>query len=129
MINHLAIQGRLVDTPVFGQTNNGTEYANFRLAWSKKYKDKETRCFLDCKAFSGTAAFMKNYMNAKGQEIIAEGELNTEEWEKDGQKRSKIALLVNGVHFCGKRDSSAPAESPAQAAPTQVDMGEGELPF
>ena len=129
-LNHLDFQGRLVDAPAFGDTNAGGRYANFRLAWSEKYKDKENKCFLDCKAFGSTAQFMEKYMNQKGQEVLAEGKLNTEEWEKDGQKRSKIVLVVNAVHFCGsKKDSTtAPAEAPAQEGGfTAVETD--DLPF
>ena len=130
-VNHLVYQGRFVDTPAFGQTNGGTDYANFRLAWSEKYKDKETKCFLDCKAFGGTAQFMQKYMNSKGQEITVEGKLTTEEWEKEGQKRSKIVLVVNAVHFCGSKKDGEPAQAPAPAASdggfTKVETD--ELPF
>jgi single-strand DNA-binding protein len=124
MVNSMVLQGRLVDVPTFGDTNSGTRYANFRLAWSEKYKDKETKCFLDCKAFGGTAQFMEKYMNTKGQEILAEGKLNTEEWEKDGQKRSKIALIVSATHFCGKKDGGSTDNTPV---PQQVETD--ELPF
>ena len=134
MLNHTAIQGRLVVDPTFGQTSGGTDYANFRIAWSEKYKEKETKCFLECKAFSGTAQFMQKYMNQKGQELIAEGKLTTDEWTtNDGQKRSKIVMVVSGVHFCGKRQegegSAAPAaEDPASGGGfTPVDTD--ELPF
>ena len=115
--------------PQFGDTSSGTRYANFRLAWSEKYKEKETKCFLECRAFGGTAQFMEKYMNQKGQEIITEGKLTTEEWEKDGQKRSKIVLMVASVHFCGsKKDgetASAPADPPVNMTPVETD----ELPF
>lgn len=122
-INHAVFQGRLIEPPKCGQTNNGTDYANFRLAWNRKYKDTETKCFLDCKAFGNTAKFIGTYMNQKGQEIIAEGELNTDEWEKDGQKRSKVSLLVERTHFCGKKQ-----DGDIQPNLTPVNMGD-ELPF
>ena len=132
MVNHLTFQGRLVDDPKFGATNSGTEYANFRMAWSRKYRDKETKCFLECKAFSGTASFMKNWFNKKGQELIAEGEMTTEEWNQDGQKRSKNVFVVSGVHFSGKRQdgTAVPAENggaeiPINMTPVETD----ELPF
>lgn len=127
MINHLAFQGRLVEDAKVGQTNGGTDYANFRLAWSEKYKDKETKCFLDCKAFGGTAKFIGQYLSQKGQEMIAEGKLTTEEWEKDGQKRSKIVLMVSGAHFCGKKQDGA-SGGDIQPNMTPVDP-DGELPF
>ena len=132
MLNHVSFQGRFVDDPKFGKTNSGVDYANFRLAWSEKYRDKEAKCFLDCKAFGNTAAFMQKYMNRKGQEILAEGKLNTDEWQdQEGNKRSKIALVVGSVHFCGKREDGAPAapaaeaEVPVNMTPVETD----ELPF
>lgn len=129
MVNRTVLQGRLVDVPTFGSTTGGTDYANFRIAWSEKYKDKETKLFIDCKAFGGTATFMKNFMNQKGQEILAEGKLNTEEWEKDGQKRSKIALIVNGVHFCGKRQEGNAQDDGVAVNMTPVEVPTDELPF
>ena len=131
-VNHLVLQGRLVDVPTFGDTSSGSRYANFRLAWSEKYKEKETKCFLDCKAFAGTAQHMEKYMNQKGQEIIVEGKMTTDEWEKDGQKRSKNALIVSSVHFCGKKQDGGTAETaPASTAQdggfTAVETD--ELPF
>lgn len=134
-INHLSFQGRFVADPTTGTTTGGTEYANFRLAWSEKYKEKETKCFLECKAFGGTASFVKKYFS-KGQEIIVEGKMTTDEWTNDdGQKRSKNVLLVSGVHFCGKKaDGESGTASTAQAAPAADPSGfqaveSDELPF
>ena len=129
-VNHLVFQGRLVKEPEFGKTGSGTEYANFRLAWSEKYRERETKCFLECKAFGGTATFMQNYMNRQGQEILAEGKMTTEEWERDGQKRSKIVLVVSGVHFCGKKDEGgSQAAAPATESGGFTAVETDELPF
>lgn len=135
-VNHLVFQGRLVDVPAFGDTTAGIRYANFRLAWSEKYKERETKCFLDCKAFGGTAQFMDKYMNQKGQEIIVEGKMTTDEWEKDGQKRSKNALVVERAHFCGKKQEvgnssdQGQASAPAEAGGfTAVEIDSDHLPF
>lgn len=124
MINHTIMQGRMVADPELKETNGGTKVVNFRIAWSEKYKDKENKCFLECKAFGAQAEFICKYFR-KGQEAGIEGKLNTEEWEtQDGQKRSKIVLLVGGAHFCGKKKSG----SDVQPNMTPVDVGDG-LPF
>lgn len=131
MLNDFTLQGRFVEDPTFGDTKGGTRFANFRLAWNKKIGEKESKLYIECKAFGGTAQFMEKYMNHKGQEILAEGELNTEEWtSQEGQKRSKIVMVVRGVHFCGKRQDggAAPAEAPAQEGGfTAVETD--EMPF
>ena len=37
---------------------------------------------------------------------MAVGKMVTEEWEKDGQKRSQQVLVVDEVHFSGKRQGA-----------------------
>jgi len=127
MLNHVAYQGRLVADPEMRDTNSGVKVANYRVAWSEKYKEVERKCFLECKAFGTLAEFVGKYFH-KGQEIVVEGKLVTEEWEKDGQKRSKIVLNCSGAHFCGpKQDGVAQAEPevPVNMTPVEVDS----LPF
>lgn len=129
MVNHLVFQGRMVAEPELKATNSGVNVVNFRAAWSEKYKDKENKCFLECKAFGTQAEFIAKYFR-KGQEIALEGKLNTEEWEtQDGQKRSKIVLMVNNCHFCGsKSDNGGTQAAEVQPNLTPVEV-EGELPF
>ena len=107
MLNHVAIQGRMVADPELKDTNSGTKVVNFRLAWSEKFKDRETKLFLECKAFGGLAEHVCKYFT-KGQETVVEGKLNTEEWKsKEGENRSKIVLVLSGINFCGKKQDGA----------------------
>lgn len=107
MLNHLSLQGRMVADPELKDTNSGTKVVNFRLAWSEKFKDRENKLFLECKAFSALAEHITKYF-VKGQEIVVEGKLNTEEWKsQNGENRSKIVLMVTGVHFCWKKQDGA----------------------
>lgn len=107
MMNHLSLQGRMVADPELKDTNSGAKVVNFRIAWSEKFKDRENKLFLECKAFSALAEHITKYF-VKGQEIVVEGKLNTEEWKsQNGENRSKIVLMVTGVHFCGKKQDGA----------------------
>ena len=126
MLNHVAIQGRLVADPELKDTNSGVKVINFRIAWSEKFKDRENKLFIECKAFSGLAEHICKYF-VKGQEIAVEGKLNTEEWKsQDGQNRSKIVLMVSGAHFCGKKaDGATPAQDPSGGTVVENE----ELPF
>ena len=125
MMNHLSLQGRMVADPELKDTNSGAKVVNFRVAWSEKYKDRENRLFLECKAFSALAEHVVKYF-VKGQEIAVEGKLETEEWKsQDGQNRSKIVLMVSSVHFCGKKQEGG--TSPA--APEGYTQTEEALPF
>lgn len=121
MINSVVIQGRLARDPEIKTTQSGIAVANFTVCWSDRYKETETKLFVFCRAWRGTAEFIEKYFK-KGQEIAVEGRLITEEWEKDGEKKSRVVLDVRGVHFCGKRDDSQGAASePAGSQPVQVD--------
>lgn len=106
MLNKVTFQGRLVADPELRTTSSGIDYLNFRVAWSEKYKEVESKCFLTCKAWRNTAKFISQYFR-KGQQIIIEGRLETDEWTTDdGQKRSAIACVVDKAHFCGDKKTA-----------------------
>ena len=133
-VNHTAIQGRQVRDCDMRTTESGIENITFTLAWSKKYKERETTLFQKCKAWRYQAKIIGEHLNKKGQEFIVEGYLETEKWQdKDGNNRSENVLMVEEVHFCGKKQDAAHAAQPAQtgAAPGGgfVEVPESELPF
>ena len=135
MVNDLTFQGRLVRDPDLKTTTNGVAVVSFTVAWSKKYKDKETQCFLDCTAWRATAEFVNKYFS-KGKEIIVEGELETQKWtDNDGNNRSKINLQVDKAHFCGTKSSDGDTSNTYQGSDVPVDTtfdemeDDGELPF
>jgi len=124
MLNHLSLQGRLVADPELRDTNSGVKVANFRIAWSEKVKDRETKLFLECKAFGGLAEHIGKYFS-KGQETVVEGKLTTEEWKsKEGENRSKIVLILSGINFCGKKQDGT-VQDQSGGTPVETD----ELPF
>lgn len=130
MINKILFQGRLVAKPELKEVG-GFNNTEFTVAWSEKYKERETKCFLRCKAWRNTAEFVCNYFD-KGQEIVIDGQMVTESWEKDGQTQSRTICNVERAHFCGSKSNSAPAPTPAAKDDSFVNIPEGvdeELPF
>lgn len=129
MINKVILQGRLVrDIEVVDKS--GFPMTEFTVAWSDKYKDNESKCFMRCKAWRSTAEFLGNFFS-KGQELIIEGRMLTEEWEKDGQKQSRLVCNVEKVYFCGPKGAkeSSPAPSPDNSFMDIPDSEIEELPF
>ena len=104
MVNKVIFHGRMV-RDVELKDVNGFKVTEFTIAWSEKYKETETKCFLRCKAWRSTAEFIEKYFK-KGQEICIEGRMVTEEWEKDGEKQSRTICTVEKVHFCGSKASN-----------------------
>ncbi len=129
MINHVTIQGRLTKDPEVKTTQSGIKFCNFTVAWSEKYKEVESKCFLNCKAWRGTAELLGKYWS-KGKEILLEGRLLTEEWEKDGQKQTRQTLDVQNIHFTGKGESKGGQAAPKQDNGGFVQVDDSEpLPF
>lgn len=130
MVNKVTVQGRFTADPEL-QDKGGFSLCEFTVAWSDKYKDREDKCFLRCKAWRGMAEFVSKYFK-KGQECVVEGKLLTEQWEKDGQKQSRTICNVDKVHFCGSKTSneSAPVEAAGSEEFMKVDSSQNEeLPF
>ena len=132
------VQGRLIADPELRQTQTGLAVCSFRVAWSEKYKDTETKLFLNCTAWRGTGEMVSKYFT-KGKEILVEGKLFTREWtDKEGNRRSVVEMTVEKVHFCGPKEevgtgASYRAPSGAVNVPgpgqfTDLD-DDGELPF
>lgn len=103
MVNNMILQGRLTADIELKYTQSNVAHTEFTVAWSEKYKDVETKCFLRCKAWRNTAEFLDKYFR-KGQEIIIVGHMVTEQWETDGEKKSRTICQVDKVNFCGKKE-------------------------
>ena len=128
MVNKVIFQGRLTKDPELRKTQSDVPFLIFTVAWSEKYKEVETKCFLLCKAWRGTAEFINNYFG-KGQEIMIEGRMATEEW-KEGESTS--VCQVDRAHFCGSKANRTPEEKPVPSADefmTVPDADLEELPF
>jgi len=98
---------------------------SFSIAVSDGTKDKPHSSWFDCEAWDlpdWLAAGLK-----KGALALCDGRLKTEEWEKDGQKRSKTKLVADGygVKTFEKRTDDGVVSRPKAAA--RID--EEDVPF
>ena len=105
MLNKTILQGRFTADPEV-KDKGGFNMCEFTVAWSEKYKEHETKCFLRCKSWRSQAEHIGKYFK-KGQECVIEGRLETEQWEKDGQKQSRTICNVEKIHFCGPKASGS----------------------
>ena len=129
MLNKITYQGRLTADVELKQTQSGVAFTEFTVAWSEKYKEIETKCFMRCKAWRQTAEFVSKYFK-KGSEILIEGRLVTEQWEKDGQAQSRTICDVEKVHFCGSKSDNGGNSAPTNLAPKMEEIDTNSvLPF
>ncbi|MEU0199164.1 MULTISPECIES: single-stranded DNA-binding protein [unclassified Streptomyces] len=95
--------GRLVDDPDLRFTTHGKAVATVRLAFNSRRLNQQTQQWEDGDTFwvHGTVweklAEHATETLAKGMEVVVTGELRTEQWEKDGQKNSRPALLIRSI--------------------------------
>lgn len=131
-INRMILQGRLVNSPEMRRTQNGTAVCSFRVAWSETVKDRETKLFLNCVAWQGTAEMICKYFR-KGKELAVEGQLSTRKYEdRDGNRRSVTEMTVDRVHFCGKNEDAQGTFPRTDGQSQFVEMDEddmSDLPF
>ncbi len=114
-MNNVCISGRLTRDPELKYLQSGMAVAKVTIAFDTSYKKGDEWIndpnFLDCTLWKDKAESFCSRMT-KGKEICFEGSLKMESWEKDGQKRSKMGLTVNRVHYIEKfTDGEQPKKS------------------
>jgi len=137
MLNSVQLAGNLTRDPQVRFLDNDKAVADFGLAINRKFKTtngemKEETTFIDIETWGRQAELVGQYLT-KGRNCLVEGSLKLDQWEdKDGNKRSKIKLVAQRVHFIGGKDergSSAPSsESTPPTAPVNPPI-EDEPPF
>ena len=95
------IVGRLTADPDFKVVNQ-KELCEFSVAVTDDF-DREYAHFFNVTAWGKRAEVIANNFK-KGKEIALTGKLRQERWEKDGQNRSKVVVVLDGFTFVGKKD-------------------------
>ena len=113
-MNKVFLRGNLARNPeikVLDINGKKVTVANFVLATTRFFKkangerDKDTT-FVPCEAWDTGAETIGKYV-VKGDPILIEGSLKTENWEKDGQKMSRIKVRVSNfdrLYRCPKKE-------------------------
>lgn len=152
-VNKVILIGNLGADPEVRHLQNGASVANFRLATSETYKDRQTgerreqTEWHNVVAWRGLAEITEKYLR-KGSKVYVEGKLRTRKWQdKDGQERYTTEIEAEEMKMLGSRQGqgepspsygggggdSAPAYGGAKPAgggkkPSFDDM-EDDIPF
>ncbi|MDR1697656.1 MAG: single-stranded DNA-binding protein [Erysipelotrichaceae bacterium] len=109
MLNVVTLVGRLTADPVAKTVGNeGVGMATFTLAVDNRTSDKSAS-FINCLAFRQTADII-NRFTKKGSLIGIVGYLQQRRWEKDGQPRTTLEVVVDRVTLLGSKDKSETQE-------------------
>lgn len=121
MINKVILVGNLGRDPEVRYTADGRAVANFSMATSEKWKDKNTGEMVERTEWHNIVAWGKlgeicgEYL-AKGRQVYIEGRLQTRSWEKDGVTRYTTEVIASEMKMLGARDSSGSYRPPADNA-------------
>ena len=151
-INRVVISGNLTRDPEMRATTSGMQVLSFGVAVNDRRRNPQTGewedypNFVDCTMFGTRAEAVSRYLS-KGSKVAIEGKLRYSSWERDGQRRSKLEVIVDEIELMsrgqqgeaggyapapsyGQQGGYAPAPVPQQApVPPAVDVYDEDIPF
>ena len=145
-VNKVILVGRLGKDPEVRHLESGAAVANFSIATSETYKDKqgnkqETTEWHNIVLWRGLAEIAEKYLT-KGNLVYIEGKLKTRNWQdKDGNTRYTTEVVGDNMTMLGSKNdgdnSSSNANQSARSntsnqAAEKVELEEDEsddLPF
>jgi len=143
-VNKVVLVGNLGKDPEMRYTQNGGAVANFSIATTESWKNKQTGEYENKSEWHNIVVFGKfgemvgQYLK-KGAKVYVEGKLQTNKWQgQDGQDRYKTEIIANDIQMLDARTAgqgqnqsfqSQPASAPQansyqnQAAPATQSWG------
>lgn len=112
-INRVNISGNLTRDPELRATASGMQVLSFGVAVNDRRKNPQSGDwedypnFIDCTMFGNRAESVSKYIQ-KGSKVAIEGKLRWSQWEKEGQKRSKIEVVVDEIEIMQKSQNQQP---------------------
>lgn len=119
-MNRVIVMGNLTKDVELRNTPSGKAVADVGVAINEQRKDQagetiQETTFVDATFWGRTAEIAAEYLS-KGSPVLIEGRLKQEQWETDGQKRSKLKIVAERMQMLGSRNSQVQRESsPAEA--------------
>lgn len=108
-MNKIILTGRMTkDSELSFLPNTATPKITFSLAVERKFqKDKNNKVvdFIPCEMIGKHTEKLSEYCT-KGKLVLVEGELNIDQYEKDGEKRSFTKVKVDNLEFLGSSNNS-----------------------
>jgi single-strand DNA-binding protein len=103
--NRVILVGNLTRDPELRYIPSGTAVSEIGLAVNDRRKNAngewiEETTFVDVTLWGRTAEVACEYLN-KGSNVLIEGRLKLDTWEKDGKKNSKLRVIGESMQMLG----------------------------
>ena len=135
-VNKVILVGRLGRDPEIRYTPSGVAVANFTIAtseqWTNKDGEKEERTeWHKIVAWRRLGEICGEYLH-KGSQVYIEGKLQTKAWEdRDGNKRYTTEVIANTMQMLGAAGKEGRARSTDEHFPVEepITVPEDDIPF
>lgn len=109
-LRQVTITGGLTQDPEMKRTNSGTAVLNLNVGCTQSRKgqsgDYEQQShYFEVKVWSNYAEMMESKLS-KGMKVMITGDLEFQQWEHEGQKRSKIVINARQVKPLSKNENA-----------------------
>jgi len=119
-INRVTIAGNLTRDAEVRQSQSGMAVLSMGVAVNDRIKNNQTgqwedrANFVDCTMFGQRAQSIAQYLT-RGTKVCIDGKLRYSSWERDGQKHSKLEVIVDDIDFMSQRQGGQqPQRQPYQ---------------
>lgn len=126
--NKVTLMGNLTRDPEVRTTNSGQSVTSFGLAVNRTWKGQdgspqESVSYIDCVAWGKAGEIIAQYVQ-KGRPLLISGRLEQRSWEQEGQKRSKVEVVVEDFNFIDSRGGGEGGNNSGNAAPTSEPVSD-----
>ena len=133
-LNSCSFIGRLGKDPKITATTNGGSIANFSIACSDDYKDKQTgqkvdqTNWINIVAFGKLAEIIGQYL-AKGSRIYISGKQVTRKWQdQSGADRYSTEIVANEMQMLDSKPDGQQQQAQQQQSAQQQQNGFDDFP-
>ena len=132
-INRVNVSGNLTRDPELRKSGGGTQILSFGVAVNDRRRNPQTGewedypNFVDCTMFGSRAEAVSRYLS-KGSKVAIEGKLRYSSWERDGQRRAKLEVIVDEIELIS-RDGAVSRSAAPQPVTAPPDVYDEEISF
>jgi single-strand DNA-binding protein len=129
-MNKAILIGNVGKEPEIRKTQSGISVANFSLATSKKIKGEDKTEWHRIVAWDKLAEIIEKYVH-KGDKLMIEGEIETRDYENDGQKVYTTEIRAWNMEMLGGKPEGNRNEavSNQKVNVSNLDDIDDDLPF
>lgn len=124
-VNKVILIGNVGKDPVVRRTGDGRAVANFSVATSESYTDRQQQAqerteWHTIVAWGKLGEICERFVT-RGKQVYVEGRLQTRKWtDREGKERYSTEVVASTMMLLGRRDEGAGAHPAAKEADTSA---------